>query len=356
MKILYIYKYAILGGVTTQLVNRIEYLKEHIDCHVLYIQDCGGIRAFKDFSNVKVDNNINRIANYIDTENFDIVICIDTIEGYDALKKCKHKPIVISEVHTTTSNLDQLKTLKSDMPMDAFITPSKYLKERILEEYGYKGHKECYVVENCLDTKVFNTQCEVNKPNKKIIGWIGKLDDHKNWRKFLRIVSQIIVIEKNVEIWLIGGYTAPQYVVKDFISELNNYNIMDYVKWYPYIEYDKMPQIYRQIALSGGMTISTSQNESFGMTAVEAMACKCPLIMPKVGALVEVMDKGLEQYLYDYEDDVRVLELVQQIFAKADNQVIDVGYDKVYNCYSIEKIGEKYLKTLEDIRINKLNQ
>lgn len=356
MKILYIYKYAILGGVTTQLVNRISYLKEHIECHVLYIQDHGGTKAFRDFNNIKVERNTSKIAEYIDREAFDFVICIDTMEAYEALKKCKHKPVVISEVHTTTSNLEHLKEVKREMPMDAFITPSNYLKDRILNEYGYAEAKRCYVVENCLDTEVFHTQYKVDKPSKKIIGWIGKLDDHKNWRKFIGMMTQLIVTNKEIEIWLVGGYTAPQYTVQDFIKELDTCNLMDYVKWYPYIEYNEMPRLYRQIALSGGCTISTSKNESFGMTAAEAMACKCPLVMPSVGALPEVMDGKLAQYLYEYNDEDTAISLMRQILTADDRRMVEEGYDKVYNCYSIDKVGEKYIQVLNTIRNNKINK
>lgn len=355
MKILYIYKYAILGGVTTQLANRIEYLRNHIDCHILYIQDHGGTKAFRDFNNIKVEHDTSKIAAYIDEKQFDFVICIDTMEAYEALKKCKHKPIIISEVHTTTTNLEHLKQLKKDMPMDAFITPSEYLKDRILNEYGYIGHKKCYVVENCLDTTIFHTDYKVASPNKKILGWIGKLDDHKNWRKFIGIVSKVVENNEEIEVWLVGGYTAPQYVVKDFIKLLDEYSLMDYVKWYPYVEYNEMPKLYREIALSGGCTVSTSKNESFGMTAVEAMACKCPLVMPKVGALPEVMDGKLAQYLYEYDNDEAATYLIRQILTIDDGQTVEEGYDKVYNCYSIDKVGEKYIQILNTIKNDKEN-
>jgi glycosyltransferase involved in cell wall biosynthesis len=324
-----------------------------MECHILYIQDHGGTKAFEDQTNIVVENDCKKIAQYIDTHQFDFVMCIDTMEGYDALKIAHHRPIVITEVHTTTTNLDHLYELKKDMCMDAFITPSAYLRDRILEEYGYKGHKECYVVENCLDTAQFHTDYSAEKYPKKIVGWIGKLDEHKNWRKLLSIASKVASEVEDVEFWVIGGYTAPEHVVKEFIQKQDEYGLLDCIKWYPYLSYSKMPILYNKIALSEGCTLSTSQNESFGMTAVEAMACKCPLIMPKVGALPEVLDGPLQELLYTYEEEEVAAKKIVDLLTKKIEVDTEYGYDKVSNCYSISQIGEKYINILKAIKDNK---
>ncbi|WIF96093.1 glycosyltransferase family 4 protein [Caminicella sporogenes] len=349
MKILYIYKYAILGGVTTQLVNRLKYLKGKVDAHFLFIQDHGGTKAFNGYEKVLIENNTTKIAQYIDENKFDFVISIDTMESYEAIKKAKHKSIVISEVHTTTRNLYNLKLLKKDLPMNAFITPSSYLKDKIYNELGFKGLRECYVVENCLDLDKFALEKVSYKHDKRIIGWIGKLDEHKNWRKFIRICSILNDKLKNLEFWIIGGYTAPQYVINEFLDLINKYNLFDKVKWFSYIPYNKMPRIFNIIRESGGLYTSTSRDESFGMTAVEAMACKCPILMPNVGALKEVLDGKLkDHYLYDESDDQQYINKINDLL-KNNDTLLDYGYKRVNERYRVDIIGEKYIKTLKKI-------
>lgn len=357
MKILYIYKYAILGGVTTQLVNRLKYLKDKLEVHFLYIQDHGGTAAFNGYKNIIIEKDTSKIAEYIDSNKFDFVFCIDTMEAYEALKKAKHKPIIISEVHTTTKNFYMLKDLKKTLPMDAFITPSNYLKERIYNELGYSGLKDCYVVENCLDTEMFNCNYSVKDHDKKIIAWVGKLDEHKNWKKFLNVAHEISNLRDDVEFWIVGGYTAPQYVVKDFLDKINELNLLDKVKWYSYIDYNKISVLFNKVSLTGGVYVSTSKNESFGMTAIEAMACKCPLIMPKVGALPEVLDGKLACNLYNYENDNELIcKIIHYLdVKKAKDDIINIGYNKVIENYHINVIGEKYINTLKQIK-NKLNK
>lgn len=355
MKLLYIYKYAILGGVTTQLVNRFNYLKNHIEVHFLYIQEHGGTAAFNGYKNVIVEKDTTKIAKYIDEHKFDFVACIDTMEGYEALKKSKHKPVIISEVHTTTKNFYMLNDLKKELPMDVFITPSNYLKDRIYNELGFKGLKECYVVENCLDTEMFNCNYTVKEHDKKIIAWVGKLDEHKNWRKLLNVASKICVLREDVEFWILGGYTAPEYVVKEFLDKINEYDLFDKVKWYSYVDYKKMPVLYNKVAKSNGLHLSTSKNESFGMTALEAMACKCPLVMPRVGALPEILDENLCVNLYDYENNEELIEKILNLLegSKMKMATENYGYNKVINKYNITNIGKKYIDILENYMILK---
>ena len=54
MKILFIYKYAILGGVTTQLVNRLSTFNKYFECHFAFLNDYGGTSAFNDYQNVYI--------------------------------------------------------------------------------------------------------------------------------------------------------------------------------------------------------------------------------------------------------------------------------------------------------------
>ena len=45
-----------------------------------------------------------------------------------------------------------------------------------------------------------------------------------------------------------------------------------------------------------------SQNESFGLVALEAMACEVPVVVSKVGGLPEVVTDGREGFLVDPKD------------------------------------------------------
>jgi L-malate glycosyltransferase len=50
------------------------------------------------------------------------------------------------------------------------------------------------------------------------------------------------------------------------------------------------------------LMILPSQMESFGLAALEAMACKVPAIATKVGGVPELIDDGVSGLLYDVGD------------------------------------------------------
>ncbi|MGK9250900.1 glycosyltransferase family 4 protein [Paenibacillus humicus] len=346
MKLLYIYKYAILGGVTTQLVNRLSHLKLKCEPHFLFTHDYGGTKAFGSYKHVHVKKDPIEISNYIKRKKFDAVIVIDTPEVYEAIRHSGHKGVVINEVHTTTSNIKYLESFEK-YEIDAFIAPSQYLVDRINDEYGFRGKIPAHVVFNCLDTALFNPKKVEQIFDKKIIAWVGKLDDHKNWRSFLSIAYKISRIRSDCVFLLLGGETAKEEVVKSMLDLVDEYGLMDHFIWIQRVEYNDMPLIYSSIAASKGLSISTSSNESFGMTIIESLACGCPSIAPKVGAIPEILQ---DDRLYYGEDEEEAINKVQTILNNPlEEQKIFEGIQLISEKYSIQKIVDEYINLIKKI-------
>lgn len=351
MKILYLYRYGILGGVSTQLTNRLKYLKKFCQPHFVFLKDYGVRITFGNYPYVAILENLDAVVKYINKNKFDVIIVIDTNEAYKAIKMSNFNGVVINEVHTTTTNLKALNNLRENAPMDAIITPSKYLKKRISSEFKFDDIKPVYVVENCLDTELFKYQKIERKSNKKIILWVGKLDNHKNWKSFLSIAHSIKQMRQDCEFWLVGGYTAPNKVVNELLGKVNFFNLFNDFKWLPRVEYSDMPRLYSITTESGGLYINTSLNESFSMTIVESLACKCPVVAPNVGAIPEILNGKLSNYLYEANNEN---EAILKIFTLLDdlekrNNLLKIGEKIVKGKYSIEKVGKKYFEILTQI-------
>lgn len=351
MKILFIYKYGVLGGVTTQLVNRLKYLGNYCEPHFAFLSDHGGRLAFGEYPNTCILSSVKEIAKYINNGAFNAVISIDTYETYEALKFSNYKGTVIHEVHTTyPQSLVPLFSLKQEAPMDYFITPSNYIRDKVNNEIGFSGIRPVYCVENCLDLERFKISeiSSTEKNEKKIILWIGKLDYHKNWESFLSIAGKIAQIRDGFEFWLVGGYTNSTAVQDLMKNNVSQYGLQDVFKWFPCIEYRDMPNIYAMAAKSGGMYISTSTNESFGMTIAEAMACGCPVVAPKVGAIPELLNGDLLNCLYVFGNEEECIDIVNDLSENTlkRTRLINEGVKKVKANYSIQNFGQKYMKLL----------
>lgn len=301
MKILFIYKYAILGGVTTQLVNRLSTFNKYFECHFAFLNDYGGTSAFNDYTNVYIIKNQYEFNDLIISNKYDILSIIDTNEIYDWIDNLDFNGFIINEVHTTTLNLNKINELKNNKFINLILTPSYYMKNLIENSYGFKSIFPIEVLPNCLDFNKFNYDKYQEYSKEPSILWIGKLDNHKRWNDFIEVCRRL---ESNYKDYkfnykIVGGVTANNSVTNTFVRNLIEYNLIEKTTWYPSIKYSDMYKIYSMVRSSGGVYVSTTKNESFGMTILESMSIGLPTIVPNLGAIPELFDKDSKsEFLY----------------------------------------------------------
>ncbi len=341
IKILFIYKYAILGGVTTQLVNRFKGLENKALCHFAFMSDYGGTFAFNNYEHVYILNDKSDLIFLINSNNYDAISIIDTNEVYPWIIESEYNGLVVNEVHTTTSNIDKISELKNFPIIDLILTPSLYMKNLIENEYGFKGIIPVNVLPNCLDFSKFKYDENINPDNKNTILWIGKLDDHKRWYDFIEICNKLEkeYTKYDFEYIVIGGVTAKPEVISNLMRKVVDYNLLDKLTWYSYIGYDDMYKIYSKVKSSGGVYVSTTTNESFGMTILECMSIGLPVVVPNVGAISELIQ--YDNSLYSFGDLDSACSLII-------NQLNKNYRYNIYQ-YDIYNVGNIFLNIIKNI-------
>ncbi|WP_020616489.1 glycosyltransferase family 4 protein [Paenibacillus daejeonensis] len=352
MKLLYLYKYCILGGCTTQLANRLKFLRGKTEPHFGFMGDYGGLGAFEGYPHAVILPTVVDIRDYIAAGAFDAVITIDTYELYEALASLNpaYAGTVIHEVHTTYEEpLRHLQAGWADLPARHVLTPSYYMKE-LLEEMGIPDVQQ---VNNCLDTSLFRYEPSAEPvvnvaPDKRLILWVGKLDDHKNWRGFLQVAAKLQAGSDDLQFVLVGGHTASDTVKERLRVTLRELGLEDLI-WVPSLAYEEMYRLYSQTARSGGLYVSTTSNESFGMTLLEAVACRCPVVAPSVGALPELMGDERAAGLYAAGDLGAAEATILRVLADTElrSRMADTGEAMARGRYGIEQVGRDYLSLLE---------
>lgn len=347
MKILYIYRYLLLGGVTTQLANRLAYLKKVCDPHFIFLSNHGGSTAFDGYEKLFVNSDPAAIFQYIEEQKFDVIIAIDVEEVTDYLKRVECKTPVIQEVHGISYKLKYLKE-QDTKQFQAYIVPSAYSKNRIIKDYDAPEEKT-HVIPNCLDSELFYPKQTDLLTNKKIICWVGKLNDHKNWMDFLELAEKISKERNDCVFWVIGGETASEKASRNFYKELTNRSIR--VNWIDRMEYEQMPYLYSMVAQSGGCTVSTSKGESFGMSLIEAMACGCPAVAPTVGAIPELYTGSLKNLTYELHDLDSCSLIIHNLLDNPEirGEHIKNGRVKVQENYSIQRVVSQYYNLLHEL-------
>ncbi|MEV0618815.1 glycosyltransferase family 4 protein [Nonomuraea sp. NPDC050404] len=287
MKVLFCYRYGVIGGVSTQLLNRYTHFSAEYDIGVLYESDHGMVAHFPPgVARVTATDEAREDA--IRQADPDVVVVIDSPGFLSAWQRAGSPGSLILEVHTTTANLSYLGELA--VVPDHIVTVSEYMRAKL----GALGLSPISVVPNCLDQRWY---ADTVPPalDSTPVAWIGKLDGHKRWRAAADLLDQVATTTPGVTPLLVGGYTAPESEVAALTTKLASSPALGSARWLPRVDYDLMPALYSAIAANGGLTVSTTTDESFGMSVAEALVRGCPVIAPAVGALPEILP---EEALY----------------------------------------------------------
>lgn len=343
MRVLVSYLFCTKGGVETALYNRLRKLnRSQVEVDLLFFRDYGGVSLFDDYAGeiiIQADDNL--IQNKIKEREYNIVISIDSIEILRILHKMKYQGKIGLEVHTTyEKSLQYLEDKLIDI-VDFIIVPSEY-QQRLVE--SKINNRRIHILGNAVSECI--TYCDVKRLKKKVILWVGRIDQHKNWRLFLKIARELYKQNKDYLFWVVGGLKSEQSEINAFENMIYEYQMEGVVRWIPQVPYDKINQIYSSVANAGGCYISTSINESFGMTIIEAMACKCPVIVNKVGALPELVDNDRGLCVEDMDTPDHIKKIYDFIEQKNKKKLIEKSYEYVKSNYNSENICKKFVNIL----------
>lgn len=350
MKVLVGYRYGILGGVCTQLASRMEGWTA--DVTFAFREFHGGEKLLEPYGTVA---QLEPEAFGARARAADVVSVIDTPEYLDAVETVA-RPVLL-EVHTTTER--GLAYLENRRWQGHRVAVPSAASARLVTERGVTVPVD--VVGNVVDTEAFRPQpAEGHVPERPLLAWVGKLDGHKNWEAFLEVAARVVHAGHDVEAWMVGGYTAHPPVVQSLLEAVSALDLHDRFRWLPRIPYASMPKFYAAVRASGGLAISTTRNESFGMSLAEALASGVPTVAPAVGALPELVPfAGTEgaPYLSFYgvgnlgEAAHAVARLLgSELDRPAADVLLELDRARLVSPWKAETVGARYGEVLERLR------
>jgi len=357
MKVLVIWRLLTVGGVNAGWRNRSIYFKLHgVDTEFLYTTDHGGLHIMQDIAPVYLTKDEQKIIKIIKNNDYDAIIVVDTGAAYKWIRKAKYKGPVIVEARTPEliKLLPHVKSFKGIQP-ECIIVPSNYQKRLVSI---LTNDIPINVIYNGVDTSFFRalateeinyTSASILPKDKKIIGWIGRLDKRKNWPMLLEIAKKIKNERSDIEIWIIGGAQSVQR--EEFQAAWQEEQLTDMIKWFPVIPYQEMPHVYAKIRQSGGCTLATTKTESFGNTFIESMICGVPVVASRMMPVTELVAEGETGFLYHGLD---VDDAVKQLYEILDDPIqhqcmSQAAIERVQDYFAIQKVADEYIRLLMDI-------
>ncbi|MBO0961104.1 glycosyltransferase family 4 protein [Neobacillus sp. MM2021_6] len=355
MKVLVIWRLLTVGGVNAGWRNRSIYFKQQgIDTEFLYTTDHGGLHIMQDVAPVYLTKDEKKIINIIKNNSYDAIIVVDTGAAYKWLRKANYQGPVIIEARTPEliKLMPHLTTFKGIQP-ELIIVPSNYQKRLVSI---LTNDVPINVIYNGVDTSFFRAlpteeidyhTAPVMPDEKKIIGWIGRLDKRKNWPMLLEVAKKIKRERNDIEIWIIGGAHSVQR--EEFTTTWQEEGLTDIIKWFPVIPYQQMPHVYAKIRQSGGCTLATTKSESFGNTFIESMICGVPVVASRMMPVTEIVVEGETGLLFRGQN---VDDAVTQLYRILDDlnvqqRMSQAAINHVQQNFSIEAVADEYIQLLK---------
>ncbi|MBP1656212.1 MAG: N-acetyl-alpha-D-glucosaminyl L-malate synthase BshA [Bacteroidetes bacterium] len=210
-------------------------------------------------------------------------------------------PKVITTLHGTDITLVGLEpsflaVMKFSIEQSDGVTAvSRFLKEKTLTNYGID--KDIRVIPNFVDTEKYNrVECmQVRErfapANEKILVHISNFRAVKRVADVIRIFNEV---QQKVPAHLILVGDGPDRSSCELL--VRELGIQERVRFL-----GKQTELV-QILSSADLMLMPSQSESFGLAALEAMACGVPVISSSVGGLPELQVHGQTGYIAEIGD------------------------------------------------------
>jgi len=268
----------------------------------------------------------------------------NAVSAYLAKKICKDSLKLVTTLHGTDSylvgNHPSYKevTQFSMQQSDELTTVSEYLKKRTLTEFDIQ--REITVIPNFVNPKRFK---KLGKDRTQKI--ICHSSNFRPIKRIPDIIKAFKLISEEIKCSLILIGNGPERSRAEKLAK--NLKVNDRTQFLGNVKN------VHDILGKSDLFLLPSEDESFGLAALEAMSCQVPVVASDTGGLRELISHGKDGYLVDVGDTEELAEHSLRILSDPNLQE-DFGRNarrKVLEKYTPEKIVPQY----EDIYNKILN-
>mgnify|MGYP001611925804 CR=1 FL=1 len=243
-------------------------------------------------------------AKIAEEEDFDIIHCHDwmTFGAGMIAKKKKNKPLVL-HVHATEfdrtggNNVNQYVydiEREGMQKADLIIAVSNFTKNKIIDHYGVPRNK-IRVVHNAVDFSqhYYDESFEINKTDK-IVLFLGRITLQKGPDYFLEAAKKVLEKEKNVKFVIAGSGDMESHI----IEKSAEMGLAGKVLFAGFLNPDEVEKAFKM----ADIYVMPSVSEPFGITPLEAMKNKTPVIVSRQSGVSEVIRHCLKVDFWDINE------------------------------------------------------
>ncbi len=347
------YDYCNLGGVTSILKQRIALMRKRgirVPLVLNFLRDLGGRSDLESLEGVTVrlcPTDLFRpwSAELIASNPAALHVLLDQPEVIEMLGPAAAG--IVYEVHTSLEQAIRRMRGVDFGFVEKIICPSVWLQEKLREVLiGYDG-RQIAVCPNFVDPDLFRpVPPGPGAEGDPILLWVGKLNADKNLNDAFEIMRQLAGQVRFRPVIVTGGGTD-RLAVTNLLWRLEALGLGERARWIVNLSNTEMPHLLADVRASGGVLLSTSKFESFGLAVLEAMSCGVPAVSAAVGGLRELIRHGVDSYLYPLTSPEKAAELIASLLQdQAHHAEISVAAIQRASFFGAESAVETYIHEL----------
>ena len=130
----------------------------------------------------------------------------------------------------------------------------------------------------------------VYPPSQPVLLFVGRLDPFKGPDLLLRAAA---MMEEEAQVVIVGGKLEGDNELEQLKSLSFDLDISERVHFLGARPQQELPEVYN----AADVTVVPSYHESFGLVAVESLACGTPVVATRAGGLTTIVRHGETGYL-----------------------------------------------------------
>ena len=180
---------------------------------------------------------------------------------------------------------------------DGVIVSTEQEKQDLISLYRTPGHK-VRVIPAGVDLEMFKpvdrnvARSDLGIEGKKVILYVGRIEPIKGLRNLLEAVA-LLEDQDDTVLLIVGGKPGDDSELELLKSQARQLGIGDKVVFTGAVPQCRLPAYYS----AADVFVLPSYTESFGLAALEAMACGTPVVASRVGGLSTFIRNGETGYL-----------------------------------------------------------